>query len=74
MTDNASAYKTAGKKLMKKRKYLYRTPCAAHCINLILEKLGELPQHKNALTKAKKNNQIYLQALLDSSSYEEIFK
>ncbi|PKU85227.1 hypothetical protein MA16_Dca025470 [Dendrobium catenatum] len=39
---------------MEKRKHLYWTPCAAHCIDLILEKLGDLPQHKNALTKAKK--------------------
>ncbi|KAL0907602.1 hypothetical protein M5K25_022021 [Dendrobium thyrsiflorum] len=42
------------------------TPCAAHCINLILEKLGELPQHKNALTKPKK--------ITNFGSYEKIFK
>ncbi|KAI0496146.1 hypothetical protein KFK09_022453 [Dendrobium nobile] len=58
--DNASSYKAVGKKFMEKRKHLYWTPCAAHCIDLILEKLGELPQHKNALTKAKKNNYVYL--------------
>ena len=60
VTDNASAYKAAGKKLMEKRKHLYWTPCAAHCLDLMLEKLGDLPQHKSALQKAKKvSNFIY---------------
>lgn len=54
VTDNASAYKAAGNLLMEKRKSLYWTPCAAHCIDLMLEKIGEFPQHKNALIKAKK--------------------
>ncbi|XP_062103487.1 uncharacterized protein LOC133814558 [Humulus lupulus] len=54
VTDNASAYKAAGRLLMEKRKSLYWTPCAAHCIDLMLEKIGELPQHKNALLKAKR--------------------
>ena len=52
--DNASAYKAAGEKLMSKRKQLYWTPCAAHCVDLMLEKIGELPQHKTALLRAKK--------------------
>lgn len=54
VTDNASNYKAAGKLLMEKRKRLWWTPCAAHCIDLMLEKVGELPQHKNALIKSKK--------------------
>jgi hypothetical protein len=54
ITDNASNYVLAGKLLMEKRKHLYWTPCAAHCIDLMLEKIGELPQHKTALRKAKK--------------------
>ncbi|KAK3225071.1 hypothetical protein Dsin_004933 [Dipteronia sinensis] len=60
VTDNASAYKAARKMLMEKRKHLYWTPCAAHCLDLMLEKLGELTQQKNALQKAKKvSNFIY---------------
>ena len=54
ITDNASNYKKAGELLMEKRKRLWWTPCAAHCIDLILEDIGKLPQHKNALLKAKK--------------------
>ncbi|XP_071933614.1 uncharacterized protein [Coffea arabica] len=37
ITDNASNYKAAGKILMEKRKRLFWTPCAAHCIDLMLE-------------------------------------
>ncbi|XP_024019225.1 uncharacterized protein LOC112090946 [Morus notabilis] len=60
VTDNTSAYKAAGAKLMEKRKHLFWTPYAAHCIDLIFEKLGELPQHKRALLKAKKiSNYVY---------------
>ncbi|PKU70408.1 hypothetical protein MA16_Dca007160 [Dendrobium catenatum] len=52
VTDNASAYK-AGRMLMEKRPHLYWTPCAAHCIDLMLERLGQLPQHKSAILKGK---------------------
>ncbi|XP_030509212.2 uncharacterized protein LOC115723888 [Cannabis sativa] len=54
VTDNASAYKAAGTLLMEKRKHLYWTPCAAHCLDLMLEKIGELPQHQSALSKGKR--------------------
>nr|KAJ0224666.1 hypothetical protein LSAT_V11C100006550 [Lactuca sativa] len=36
------------------------TPCSAHCIVLMLEKIGDLNQNKNSLLKAKKvSNFIY---------------
>ncbi|KAK2646422.1 hypothetical protein Ddye_021617 [Dipteronia dyeriana] len=53
VTDNASNYKKTGEMLMEKRKRLWWTPCAAHCINLMLEKIGSLPQHQYALRNAK---------------------
>ncbi|CAH9109736.1 unnamed protein product [Cuscuta epithymum] len=59
VTDNASNYKAAGKLLMAKRPHLWWTPCAAHCIDLILEQIGELPQHKNVLAKAKKVTKLH---------------
>jgi len=37
ITDNVANYKAAGQLLMEKRKSLFWTPCAAYCINLILE-------------------------------------
>ncbi|XP_031398529.1 uncharacterized protein LOC116209111 [Punica granatum] len=39
VTDNTAAYKAAGEMLMEKRKKLFWTHCAAHCIDLMLEDL-----------------------------------
>lgn len=58
VTDNVSGYKAASALLMEKRKGLYWTPCAAHCIDLMLKKIGDLPQNKYALLKAKKKSAI----------------
>ncbi|KAI3721407.1 hypothetical protein L2E82_32417 [Cichorium intybus] len=53
ITDNASAYVKAGKMLEATRKHLYWTPCAAHCIDLMLEDIGkQIPRVKNCLKKA----------------------
>ena len=38
--------------LQKKRPNLYRTPCAAHCIDLILEDIEKLPNIKRTLERA----------------------
>ncbi|KAK1563622.1 hypothetical protein Q3G72_030200 [Acer saccharum] len=54
VTDNATNYKKTSEMLMQKRTWLWWTPCVAHCIDLMLEKIGSLPQHQNALKKAKK--------------------
>ncbi|XP_043697308.1 uncharacterized protein LOC122648118, partial [Telopea speciosissima] len=54
VTDNASNYKLAGKMLMEKRRKLYWTPCAAHCLDLMLEDIGGLKDFKNVIGKAKK--------------------
>ncbi|XP_024011329.1 uncharacterized protein LOC112086592 [Eutrema salsugineum] len=51
VTDNASAYKKSGALLEVKRPNFYWTPCAAHCIDLMLEDIGEIPQVKNTLKK-----------------------
>jgi len=42
VTDNAAAYVLAGRMLQQKRRRLFWTPCAAHCIDLILEDIGKL--------------------------------
>ena len=51
VTDNGSNYVAAGKMLMEKRKHLYWTPCAAQCINLMLEDIGKLPLIKETIQK-----------------------
>ncbi|XP_074293200.1 uncharacterized protein LOC141620158 [Silene latifolia] len=41
VTDNAANYKAVGLRLMEKRPKLFWTPCAAHCIDLMLEDLDK---------------------------------
>ncbi|CAN0912635.1 hypothetical protein LINGRAPRIM_LOCUS566 [Linum grandiflorum] len=68
ITDNTSAYKAAGTKLMEKRKHLFWTPCAAHCLDLMLEDLEkQLPIHKTTINKGRKiTNFIYGRSMLIS--------
>lgn len=45
---------------MKKRKHLYWTPCAAHCLDLMLEDIGKIPRIKNTIKKCiSMNGYIY---------------
>ncbi|CAN6902512.1 unnamed protein product [Brassica oleracea] len=43
VTDSAPNYKAAGRLLSEKFPTIAWSPCAAHCINLILEDVGKLP-------------------------------
>lgn len=52
-TDNGSNYVNAGKRIMKKRHHIYWTPCAVHCIDLMLEDIGKLKIHESILARAK---------------------
>jgi Protein of unknown function (DUF 659) len=51
--DSASAYVCAGQLLMEKRKKLFWNPCAAHCMDLILEDIGEVQIFRDTIRKAK---------------------
>ena len=51
VTDSASAYVAAGELLMEKSKKLFWSPCAAHCIDNMLEDMGELPIFKDTIKK-----------------------
>ena len=42
MTDNAANYVVASKLLMEEFPLIFWSPCAAHCINLILQDIGKL--------------------------------
>lgn len=53
--DNATNYKAACEMLMKTRKKIYWTPCAAHCIDLMLEDFEKkIPIHTEAIYKGRK--------------------
>ncbi|XP_020267038.1 uncharacterized protein LOC109842592 [Asparagus officinalis] len=52
VTDNHASLKLAGKYLMDEYPHMYWTPCAAHCLNLILKDIGKLPFVKMTLSRA----------------------
>ena len=68
VTDNAANYKAAGQKLMQKRKHLYWTPCAAHCIDLMLEDFEKkITLHKETISTGRRiTTYIYARSLLIS--------
>ncbi|PRQ29317.1 putative ribonuclease H-like domain-containing protein [Rosa chinensis] len=53
VTDNASNYKWAGKELMKHTSKLWWTPCAAHCIDLMLEDISKMKVFETTIQRAK---------------------
>ncbi|XP_020090213.1 uncharacterized protein LOC109711517 isoform X2 [Ananas comosus] len=60
VTDSASNNVLAGKLLEAKRPHLYWSPCAAHCIDLILEDIGKMPEVHRTLKRATTlNSYIY---------------
>jgi hypothetical protein len=53
ITDNAANYVVAGRMLMERYPSLYWSPCAAHCIDLMLEDMGKLPWIKEIIDSAR---------------------
>ncbi|XP_042465661.1 uncharacterized protein LOC122048123 [Zingiber officinale] len=53
VTDSEGANKVAGAKLMIERQHLFWSPCAAHCIDLMLEDIGKTTKVKKCVEKAK---------------------
>ncbi|XP_027090325.1 uncharacterized protein [Coffea arabica] len=46
--------KAAGEQLMKKRKHLFWSPCVAHCIDLMLEDIGQMKSIKDAIKQGRR--------------------
>jgi hypothetical protein len=51
--DNVANYVAAGKLLMERYQTLYWTPCATHCIDLMLEDMGKIPWIKEIVESAR---------------------
>ena len=54
ITDNGANYKAAGRILMERISMLYWSPCAAHCLDLMLEEIGNLKKFKKPIARAKR--------------------
>lgn len=53
ISDNASNYKNVGAKLMERKEKLWWTPCAAHCIDLMLEDISKMAWFDDTLKRAR---------------------
>ncbi|PNY14079.1 hypothetical protein L195_g010751, partial [Trifolium pratense] len=51
VTDNGSNYVLAGKHLQLSRPKIFWTPCAAHCLDLMLEDIGKIPRVDKVIKK-----------------------
>ncbi|XP_042017815.1 uncharacterized protein LOC121765670 [Salvia splendens] len=54
VTDNAPNYKNAGSLLTEKYPSIAWSPCAAHCINLIMKDMTKLPSVNDVITLASR--------------------
>jgi len=54
VTDNGANFKAAGRLLMERIPYLFWTPCAAHCLDLLLEDIGKIKEFNTCINMAKK--------------------
>ena len=54
VTDNGSNFKAAGRLLMERIPHLFWTPCAAHCLDLMLEDIGKIKEFNTCINMAKK--------------------
>ncbi|XP_059066890.1 uncharacterized protein LOC131858042 [Cryptomeria japonica] len=63
--DNAASYVAAGKLLMERHPKIFWSPCAAHCLDLMLEDIGKLEWVKSIVERAKNISKfIYNHALV----------
>ncbi|KAB2612827.1 hypothetical protein D8674_035143 [Pyrus ussuriensis x Pyrus communis] len=53
ISDNASNYKNARAKLMERKEKVWWTPCAAHCIDLMLEDISKMAWFDDTLKRAR---------------------
>lgn len=54
VTDNGANFKAAGRILTERIPTLFWTPCAAHCLDLLLEDLGKIKEFHRCIDQAKK--------------------
>ena len=53
ITDNVANYVVAGKMLMERHPTIFLTPCAAHCLDLMLEDIGKIDFVKDIVESSK---------------------
>ncbi|XP_031261741.1 uncharacterized protein LOC116119942 [Pistacia vera] len=80
VTDNGANYKAAGRMLSEKYSSITWSPCAAHCINLMLKDIAEmshivnLSKHASKVTKFVYNHSFVLALLRKKQGWTEIIR
>ena len=54
VTDNGANFKAAGKLLMERIPTIFWSPCAAHCLDLMLEDIGNSKEFKKPILRARR--------------------
>eukprot|EP00253_Pinus_taeda_P024452 PITA_24452 len=71
ITDNASNCVGAGKLIMEKYNHIYWTPCAAHCLDLMLHDLAKFPWVNETIRRAKTIGNFIINHRLTLSIYRK---
>lgn len=80
VTDNAANYAAAGRLIHDKYKSIFWSPCAAHCLNLLLKDISIMPHVAELASKASKvtvfvyNHIIFLSWLRKREDWKEIVR
>ncbi|XP_052116413.1 uncharacterized protein LOC127746600 [Arachis duranensis] len=80
VTDNAANYVAAGRLINKKFENIHWSPCAAHCLNLILKDISSMPHISSLATRASKitvfvyNHTVFLSWLRQKDNWKEIVR
>ncbi|XP_025633583.1 uncharacterized protein [Arachis hypogaea] len=80
VTDNVANYVAAGRLINKKFENIHWSPCAAHCLNLILKDISSMPHISSLATRASKitvfvyNHTVFLSWLRQKTYWREIVR
>ncbi|XP_078152571.1 uncharacterized protein LOC144547747 [Carex rostrata] len=80
VSDNGANFKKAGSLLMDHYSHIFWTPCAAHCIDLMLEDIGNTDEIKDVVQKAQNftnfiyNHQWALNLMHEATNNRELLR
>ncbi|XP_039035558.1 uncharacterized protein LOC120172051 [Hibiscus syriacus] len=80
VTDNAANYVVAGKLIQEKYDTIFWSPCAAHCLNLLLKDFASMPHVADLASKASKiiifvyNHMVFLSWMRKREGWKEIVR
>ncbi|WOL10682.1 hypothetical protein Cni_G19441 [Canna indica] len=79
ITDNGANFKRAGEIIEHDYPHIYWTPCAVHCVDLMMKDIGDIPMVKSTVKKAQQiiyfiYNHTWVHALMKNFAECEILR